>query len=263
MHAVEERNVKCVELLISQGADINHMCTFGATPLLVAIENGDGDCVDMLLQHNAKVNNVKSDLTQLSVLMCAVLLKDQRIVRSLLEAGAVVNDACGIDGLTPLMAAIQRGSFECQKILLDYGACVNQQHDDGENALMTAVQYSNIDGLELLIENNANVNMQDNTGMTALMFAAAEVDSNCVNILIGANAELNLTDKWNNDALMKFFIHATDSNDECALSLIRAGCEVNHVNRYGSTALSLAIRSNRSVVVSELIQKSKCRSMHK
>ena len=255
MHAVEERNVECVKLLICQGADINHRCQFGATPLMVAVQNGDIDCVDVLLQHDARVNNLQSDGTVLSVLMCAVLLKDQRIVRSLLDAGAFANDTCGIDGLTPLMLSVQQCNLECERLLLKYGACVNDGNRDGETPVMTAVQYGNVKGLELLVESDVDVNVQDNCGMSALMFAAAEGDLNCMKVLIDANADLNLKDKWSNNALMKFFIHATDSDDSCALLLIRNGCELNHVNNCGDTALCLAVRSHRHSVVSTLIKR--------
>ena len=45
--ACEKRCVKCVDLLIKAGADVNMKVGDGLTPLIQAATNGDDDCLDV------------------------------------------------------------------------------------------------------------------------------------------------------------------------------------------------------------------------
>ena len=51
MRAIEDGNIQLIEMLIQQGADINHKCGFGVVPLLVAVRNDDIQTVNLLLEH--------------------------------------------------------------------------------------------------------------------------------------------------------------------------------------------------------------------
>ena len=56
MRAIEDGNVQLIEMLIQQGADINHKCGFGVVPLLIAVCNDDIQTVNLLLEHGADPN---------------------------------------------------------------------------------------------------------------------------------------------------------------------------------------------------------------
>ena len=49
MRAIEDGNVQLIQMLIQQGADVNHKCGFGVVPLLVAVRNDDIQTVNLLL----------------------------------------------------------------------------------------------------------------------------------------------------------------------------------------------------------------------
>ena len=71
VHAIEACNVKLIQLLINQGADVNHRCRFGITPLFLAIMTGHLDCVNVLIDH--QVNNYQvSGSADWTPLMCAI-----------------------------------------------------------------------------------------------------------------------------------------------------------------------------------------------
>ena len=66
------------------------------------------------------------------------------------------------------MAACRSGKNPLVKMLLDAGAEINAQTNDGETALMTAARWYNRKTIQLLIENGADVDIKDNEGKTAL-----------------------------------------------------------------------------------------------
>ena len=90
MHAIETSDVKRIQLLINQGADVNHRCRFGITPLFLAIMAGHLDCVNVLIDHQVNIYQV-SGSADWTPLMCAVHYNNEEIVLSLLRAKAIIN----------------------------------------------------------------------------------------------------------------------------------------------------------------------------
>ena len=83
---------------------VNQATQSGATPLYIACEMGQHECV-----------------------------------RLLLEAGAAVDQAPN-DGTTPLFVACQNNHLECARLLLAVGASVAQAADNGATPLYIACQ---------------------------------------------------------------------------------------------------------------------------
>ena len=69
MYAIEDGNTEVIELLIQQGADVNHRCGTGETPLLVAVRNDDIDTVNILIKYGADPNYVQKHSGQRTILM--------------------------------------------------------------------------------------------------------------------------------------------------------------------------------------------------
>lgn len=114
---------------------------------------------------------------------------------------------------TALMYAAQNGYHKTAELLLDKGADVNAQGQDGWTALMISVKGGWITVTALLIESGANPDATDAQGRTALHLAAFEGQTIPLRRLIEAGAD----------------------------PLIR--------DRDGKTALDLAIASNRPHVI--------------
>ena len=71
MHAIEDCDVKHIELLINEGVDVNHRCRFGITPLFLVIIDGHLECVNILIDHQVNVTKVSGTGFR-TPLMCAV-----------------------------------------------------------------------------------------------------------------------------------------------------------------------------------------------
>jgi uncharacterized protein len=74
-------------------------------------------------------------------------------VEVLLEYGANINTADGIENFTPLMNSAAEGNIEVVKILLKYGADTSITDDDGDTAEAFALQ-NNHQEVAKLLQNN-------------------------------------------------------------------------------------------------------------
>ena len=252
MHALEECNLECVKVLIQQGADVNHRCQLGATPLKLAVDRGGIECVNLLIENGAKVNGSSDHLDTMTVLMHGIVRNNKDIMLALINAGANINEVTGDDKVNAVMLAATFGYFECVKILVEHGAFLNEESIEGRTALTKAAERGNLRCMELLIENGALLDVADSCGTTALMYAVANNHVNCVKILLDAGARLDLTDKWKNDALL-LSLHC--NNESCTLGLMEAGCPLNNVNSVGDSALFVAIKNDKASMVDELIRR--------
>ena len=86
----------------------------------------------------------------------AVLKENTKMVKYLIQKNANVNsDGNGIDGETPAFAAVKLNNFEILKILVDAGADLDTQTEQGELAYEKAIDYENQDMIDYLLTNGA------------------------------------------------------------------------------------------------------------
>jgi len=71
------------------------------------------------------------------------------------------------EGNTPLIYAAQAGNIEMINLLLEKGAKVNQQSDDGVTALMMAAHHLRKDCVKLLLDKGADVTLKSKQGSSA------------------------------------------------------------------------------------------------
>ena len=161
MWAVARRHPQMVELLVSEGANVNSRSAVrdylrvataesrakqldrgGFTPLMYAARENCGACADILLKHKADVD--LPDPSGMGPMVIAMLNSNWDIAKQLIDAGADVNE-WDIFGQAPLHVAIanmnSRGNNnpldrdhpnkvsgrDIVKLLLDKGANPNQQ----------------------------------------------------------------------------------------------------------------------------------------
>jgi ankyrin repeat protein len=151
---------------------------------------------------------------------------------------------------TPLLRALQRGSVVVARLLIDKGADVNKQNDNGEVPLLIALAKLRIYGYR---EQNISKRgfyldpfmYEQNEPLDASQYAAiCKAYRDIVKRLVLRGAELNKKDEFGDTAL---HYSARDGEKELAELFIYHGADVNSRNEHDLTPLHYAARNSKEV----------------
>ena len=196
-----------------------------------------------------------------TALLWATYTVDHDLVRALLKVGAKPNITNRF-GASPLSEAVKLGDVDLVRMLLAARADPNSPNQDGQTALMLASSIGSLPIAQLLVAKGANVNAVENfRGQTALMWAAAETHPDIVDLLLAHHANVKVRAKFDDwprqmtsEPRAQFrqtggltaLLYATRSGCyACAVSIVKAGADVNQPNPDGITPLINAL-DNRS-----------------
>jgi uncharacterized protein YgiM (DUF1202 family) len=133
--AVENGNLEIAEVLLNAGAKINFKNSEKRTPLMMLDEDATPELVNLLLRHGATIDF--TDKKKNTALILSAAYADKDVVQTLIGAGANVN-AVNKQGETALMNAAENGETEIVQLLLGAGADANVRNRDGKTALSMA-----------------------------------------------------------------------------------------------------------------------------
>ena len=190
-HACHLNNLKTVNYLIDNGADIKVVDDYGS-PLHACIDIGDSKgSIQRLIRAGADVNC--RDQQNLTPLMKAVFHNDQGALHTLIEGGAAVD--CEDDFKeTPLFRAVKRPNWNIAKLLIEAGADVKHQNKYNVTPLMVFCRdhHPSAEIIELLLKRlkAADLDCKDAWGETALMIALQHENWDIAKRLIEAGADL-------------------------------------------------------------------------
>ncbi|OAP55348.1 hypothetical protein AYL99_10321 [Fonsecaea erecta] len=163
-----EREAEIMELLLANGADVNHRYDDTDTPLQAALTPPSCDqsqsarvtrlrCARRLIELGAEINAApSSDGCGRTALQAAVVIGDVEFVQYLLSRGAEVNaPAAQVGGVTALQAAAIGGYLRIAQILLEHGAEIDADPSsyEGRRAIEGAAERGRIDMVKLLLDN--------------------------------------------------------------------------------------------------------------
>jgi uncharacterized protein len=188
----------------------------------------------------------------------AVMNKDTTTVNQLLASGIDVNVRDEQTNTTVLMVASSYSGYASMiELMIQRGADVNAQSNDGKTALMWAAGNSP-DAVEMLLNHRADVKLKMSDGMTAFLqsifgILSGKVSTSVCDLLLkkGANVNAELT---STAAMGWTALHyaAVNGDVELVKYLIRKGANVNHKSAEGSSALYLAKQNGYKDVVNIL-----------
>ena len=163
--AIIADDVEEVRNLIISGAKVNDKEKEDkSTPLFIAVENGNVEIIEILLNFGAKVN--ARDASKQTPLMRIDDDATPELVDLLIRYGAKV-DLVDREGNTALILAAGRAKPEVIKALIDAGAPVRAKNKEGQTALMEAASNDDLETVKLLLESGAEVNAKNKEGETA------------------------------------------------------------------------------------------------
>ena len=140
---------RAAELLDRDPAQVNAYSNDGFYPLGLAAFFGQPGTVKLLLSRGADLTQVARNPMRVRPLNAAVAGRSMEVVRLLVEAGAPI-DPQQQEGWTPLHGAVHQGNVEMTKYLLAHGADPKLQNEKGKNAIGLAADAGNVEILKLL-----------------------------------------------------------------------------------------------------------------
>lgn len=165
-NAAKTGNLKLVESLIENGADINLIDSAGNTPLHKAIQGysiGIEDCIEIVKRLVAE-EKIKLELINAkgeTPLLSASFKGAAEIVKILLENKANANVTSNQDYITfpvtPLVWACYLGYVEIAKLLIEHGANINIISMAGKTPIVLACSRGLTEVAELLLKKGVNI----------------------------------------------------------------------------------------------------------
>ena len=134
--AARGNDIKAVQWLLANGAEVNAKNDNGWTPLHGAATKNASEAAAVLLANGAEVNVTSNGWTPLYMV---AFRNASEAAAVLLANGAEVNVKDN-DGWTPLHWAADRNASEAAAVLLANGAEVNAKNNDGETPLDLAIR---------------------------------------------------------------------------------------------------------------------------
>ncbi|XP_077278263.1 KN motif and ankyrin repeat domain-containing protein 2 kank isoform X1 [Temnothorax americanus] len=173
---------------------VNVTDTSGNTAMHYAVSHGNFDVVSILL--DSKVCDInKANVAGYTAVMLAALAEVRNSthasVANRLFQLADVNIRAKLHGQTALMLAVSHGRKDMTQLLLDAGAAVNIQDEDGSTALMCAAEHGHTDIVRLLLAHpDCDPSIVDVDGSSALKIAL-EAGNRDIGVLLYAHEHVN------------------------------------------------------------------------
>ena len=160
---LQQSKIAIVKLLLDYGAHVDVRDNKGYTPLSCAIIRRSAEIVKLFID-NIKDLVYHINKGHLLVVLSEVIYSSPDVLKLLLDAGADPNITFASD--TPLLS-VNDHDIDAAKMLIDYGANVNQRNGSGVSPILRAVEKSMYKLAELLLEKGADISLSDRSGESA------------------------------------------------------------------------------------------------
>mmetsp|Transcript_12436 Transcript_12436/g.16321 ORF Transcript_12436/g.16321 Transcript_12436/m.16321 type:complete len:790 (-) Transcript_12436:450-2819(-) len=257
---------KIVKYLVEEGgADVNHRKGgTGSTPSFLCSQTGNLGTLEFLIQAGADVNiaTVKG-ATPLSV---AAEYAELECVKCLVEKGKANLEFKNVDGFTPLMKccgvfgakpSIDR-KIQTALYLIKSGANVHAKEKNLRSVTHLAARSAYMPTLKSLVDHGADVNDRDSGGFVPLCDAATNAKRDSIEFLLSKGAD-PAAKGWNGNTFFHLAAANTANDDGSLIDFIlkktqRSALPVDIKNFYGYTPLHLAAQAGNIKVVTALLK---------
>ncbi|KND86748.1 Kinase D-interacting substrate [Tolypocladium ophioglossoides CBS 100239] len=239
------RNRALVELLLDYDADITSK--IAAAGIGGACDRGDRALVEFLLGYGADVNLPPKAADGTISLATATIRGNDEIVRILLEKGAEVNIQDN-EGRTPLHWASAFGDTKIVEMLLSNGANANCSAPTLGTSLQVAQAYNRLEVAQRLLDHGVDVNIAGGSHGSALLAATEGGHTEFVPKLLDEGADIHIQA---DDFITALPMAAQLGNAELVRTFLAlsANADVDKQIQDNGTALWLAsLEGNKEVV---------------
>lgn len=235
----------------------------GATALHAAVENGHLDVVKALLSRGTPQSASMEGATP--VYVAAEYGQCPEIMQELLRVPAgrqTLGVSAPRTGSFPLYVAAQRGRLACVKTLLDAGAPIDQRAmGTGASSLFVASLLGHMPIVKMLVDRGADVNATtaEPDRATALHAAAQSGRVGVAKVLLQAGASVHATSGTDRQTALHMVLGGRQRGavaEQLAALLVQHGADVHApVVSTGATPLMMACRSGLGRVAAALVRR--------
>lgn len=216
-------------------------------PLSWAAEDSNVELVRLFLAYGADpdARNRYGD----TALRCAVgwETEEVEVVKALIEANADVNISM------PILKAAGCGYTKTLRLLIENGAKLDVQDDQGDTPLHQAAVYRRTEAVKVLLDNGAEIDVQDRLGNTPLSRAASQRNSEVMNLLLQRGASAGSV-SMNGFSVMDKYVGRDKISKTTVELLIKYGADINRPNPDGETPLIDVVRWGNCEAARVLLQ---------
>jgi len=199
------------------------------TPLHYAAFCGLHDIAKILvIEHPQDVNSQSVDNAS-SPLHLASRGGHVDLARMLVERGADIS-AQKNDGSTALHLASENDHVDLAWMLVERGADISAQKNDGSTALHLASENDHVDLARMLVEQGADISAQKNDGSTALHLASENDHVDLARMLVERGADVSAQ---KNDESTAFHLASENGHVDPARMLVERGADMSAQARTG------------------------------
>lgn len=262
--AVQNGNLKIVEILITNGADVNAKTPEGDSVLHFAIENfytrWDDvyfEIVKYLATDDADINAYAQDgdtALHKAIKYSYSVEWDRNsfdIVKFLVSRSADINSANKFSKQTPLHIVARCNGLEMTKYLIGNNAEINVRDARGNAPLHEAALNGNLEIVKYLILSKASINLKNKSNDTPLHYAGLNGHLDIIKFLLTKNARLN---EKNISGDTPLHMAAKRGSTPAVNYLLIKGAKVNTRNSNDLTPLHLAAGSGNKDAVRLLVK---------
>jgi uncharacterized protein len=112
----------------------------------------------------SKVSSAKAPEVDIQT---AVITENIAALKQHIAAGSNLNERDPFGGSSPLITAVVFGKTKAAKLLIDAGADINFQNNDGSTALISAAYFCRPEIVKMLLEKGADKSITNKFGATA------------------------------------------------------------------------------------------------
>lgn len=249
----KEDDKNFIKILLSYCLDIARKDNAGYTALMYAVYNKNIELIRVLLKKlidNASVINSINNLGETALMIAIDEDCDESIIKLLLDSSSML-DIQEQEGYTALMKAIFRDNKKVVKLLIDAKCNLNMQSKDGRTALMWAIYENSEDIVSFLLGKNVDVNVQDEDGCTALTYAIRSNNESIIRLILSKKPSFDVLDKEGKTILMHSVSYSNYNIVKLIVELDSENIDVQ--DKYGNTALILALKGNKIDIANLLI----------